>query len=107
MALRACLEISLLVVERRCIRGAAETRVRVALEAKQVHIAHPEHVHICSAVGNMAGLTSFDFDRWVFKYEWPFLLRVTLEADRILRGGRLHLFGLHRAMRVMAVSALN
>jgi len=33
MALRACLEISLLVVERRCIRRAAETRVRVALKA--------------------------------------------------------------------------
>jgi hypothetical protein len=79
----------------------------MALNAQQVHIAHPEHVHICSAVGKMAGLASFNFDRWMLEHEWPFLFRVTFETDRILRRGRLHLFGLNCAMRIVAVGALD
>ena len=40
-------------------------------------------------------------------YKGPLLVRVALEADRILCRGSPHLFGFHRAVDVMAIAALD
>jgi len=55
----------------------------------------------------MAGLTSVDLHRLVFENKRSLLVRVALEADRILRGRSPHLVGLYRSMYVVAIAALD
>ena len=79
----------------------------MALDAQQVHIAHFQHMRVRPAVRNMARLASFDLDGRVFEHIRPFLFRVALEADRILRGGSPHLLRFHCTVYVMAITALD
>jgi hypothetical protein len=62
---------------------------------------------IWSAVRQMAGLTSVGLYRLVLEYKWPLLVRMTLEADRVLRRGSPDLLGRHRAVDVVAIAALD
>src|SRR5580692_1336501 len=101
------LEKARLIVESRSSRRTAEGGVRVALQTKQVHIAQLEHMGIGSSVGQVAGLAPIDFDRLVLEDERPLLIGVTFETDGVLRGTRAHLLGLHRAVYVVAIAALD
>jgi hypothetical protein len=62
---------------------------------------------IGSSVGQVAGLAPIDFDWLVLEDERSLLIGVTLEADGVLRGIRTHLLGLHRAVYVVAIAALD
>src|SRR5208282_924151 len=55
----------------------------------------------------MAGLASFDLDGSMLVHKRPLLVRVALEANRILRRGSPHLFGSHCAVHVVAIAALH
>ena len=79
----------------------------MALEAKQVDVAELQHMRIRPTVRQMARLASLDLYRSMFVHKRPLLIRVTLEADRVLRRGSPHLLGAHRAMNVVAIAALN
>jgi hypothetical protein len=62
---------------------------------------------VWSTVRQMARLTSIDLHRLVFENKRTLLVRVALEADRILRGRSPHLVGFHRAVHVVAIAALD
>ena len=94
-------------MERGSSRRGAEGRGSVALQAKQVDVAHFQHVRIGPAVRQMARLASINLDGSMLVHKRPLLVRVTLEADRILRGGSPHLFRLHRTVHVVAITALD
>ena len=79
----------------------------MALQAEQVHVAQFQHMGIGSTVRQMAGLTSVDLHRLVFEYKGALLVRVALEAHRVLRGRSPHLVGLYRAVHVVAIAALD
>ena len=107
VAQHARLEKARLVVKRRHARCAAKTGCRVALQAKQVDVAQFQHVWIWSTVRQMARLTAFDLDGRMFVNKRTLLVRVALEADRILRRGSSHLLRFDCAVRVVAIAALN
>lgn len=108
VAQRARLEERLLAVERRSTRGSRTARhVRVALETKQVHVADPQHVDICSPMGGVARRAALDFHRFMFVYEWPLFVGMTLETDLILGRSGSQLLWPYRSVRVMAVRALD
>ena len=77
------------------------------MQAKQIDVTQLEHVRIRSAVGQMAGLAPIDFDRLMLEDEGALLVNVALEADCVLRGGCAHLLGLHSAVHVVAIAALD
>ena len=79
----------------------------MALQTEQVDVAQFQHMGIGSTVRQMAGLTSVDLHRLVFEYKGALLVRVALEADRILRGRSSNLVGLYRAVDVVAIAALD
>jgi hypothetical protein len=79
----------------------------VALQAEQVDVAQFQHVGIWSTVRQVARLASIDLYGRMLEHKRPLLVRVTLEADRILRGGSLHLLGLDCAVRIVTVGALD
>ena len=79
----------------------------MALQAEQVDVAQFQHVGIGSTVRQMAGLTSVDLHRLVFENKGALLVRVALEAHRVLRGRSPHLVGLYRAVHVVAIAALD
>lgn len=79
----------------------------MALQAEQVDVAQFQHVGIWSTVRQMACLASIDLYGRMLVHKRPLLVRVALEADRILRGGGLHLLGLDCAVRIVAVRALD
>ena len=79
----------------------------MTLQAEQVHVAQFQHVGIWSPVCQMARLAPVHFYRRVFEHKRPLLVRVALEADRILCRGSPHLFGFHCAVDVVAIAALD
>ena len=79
----------------------------MALQAEQVDVAELQHVGIWSAVRQMARLASIDLYGRMFVNKRSLLVRVALEADRILRGGSPHLLGFDRAVHVVAIAALD
>ena len=107
VAQSACLEQACLVVERWSSWRGAESRCRVALQAKQVDVAELQHVGIRSTVSQMARLASLDLYRGVLVDKGPLLVRVALKADRILGGRSSHLFRFHRAVHIVAIAALD
>jgi hypothetical protein len=94
-------------VERGSPRRPAEARCRVALQAEQVDVAQLQHVGIRPTMCQMAGLASIGLHRLVLEYKRPLLVRVTLEANRILRRRSPHLLGTNRAVHVVAIAALH
>ena len=107
----ARLEERLLAVERRSgWRPAGFTpwsRTRMALQAQQIDIAYPQHVSIGASVGNVAGRAPLYFYRLVLEDEWPLLVDMARETDRILCRRGPHLLRSNRAVHVVAVRALN
>ena len=79
----------------------------MALQAEQVDVAQFHHVGIWSAVRQMARLASIGLYRLVLENKRTLLVRVALEADRILRGRSPHLVGLYRSVYVVAIAALD
>ena len=77
----------------------------MALQAEQVGVAQFQHMGIGSTVRQMAGLTSVDLHRLVFENKGALLVRVALEAHRVLRGRSPHLVGLYRSVHVVAIAA--
>jgi hypothetical protein len=78
----------------------------MALQAQQVYIAQLQHVRIRPAVHQMAGLAPVNLHRLMLEYKRPLFVCVARETDRILRGRRPYLLGLHGAVRIVAVRAL-
>ena len=107
VAKRACLEESILIMEAGRPGSSAETRLRVALQAEQIYIAHLQHVRVWAAVGNVARLASLDFYRLVLEHIGPLLVGMALVADKILGGRGTHLLWFHRSVDVMTVATLN
>ena len=66
-----------------------------------------EHVRVGTAVRQMAGFTTVGLNGLVLKHKRPLLVRVAFEADLILRRGCPDLFRLHRAVDVVAITALD
>ena len=79
----------------------------MALQTEQVDVAQLEHVRIGAPVGQMAGVATVGLDGLVFVDERPLLVRVTFKADGILGRGSPHLFGLHCAVDVVTIAALD
>ena len=79
----------------------------MALQAEQVDVTELEHVGIRPAVRQMARLASINLYGSVLVDEWPLLVGVALEANRILGGGSAHLFGACCAVHVVAIAALD
>jgi hypothetical protein len=94
-------------MERRSSRRSAKARRGVALQAKQVDVAQLQHVRIWTTVHQMAGLAAINFYRLMFEYKRSLLVRVARKANRILRGRSTHLMRPHRAVRIVAVGALD
>jgi len=94
-------------VERRSSRRSAKARRGVALQAKQVEVAQFQHVRIWPAVHHMTGLATINLYRLMFEYKRSLLVRVTREANRILRGRSPHLMGPHSPVRIVAVGTLD
>ena len=107
MAERACLEKSVLVVEARSARRAAETGLRMALQAQQIHIAYFQHVRVGPAVGNVARLATLELYGFVLEHEWTLLVDMARKADNVLRRGRPDLLRFHRAVHIVAITALD
>lgn len=107
MTQRAGLKLGGLVMERRCSRSLAESRRRVALEAKHIDIAELEHVRVGRSVRGVARRASLGFYRRMFKDERAVLVDVALKANRILSSRSAHLLGCCGSMRIMAIAALN
>jgi hypothetical protein len=55
----------------------------------------------------MAGLAPVGLHRLVLEYKRSLLVRVALEADRVLRRGSPHLLGTDRPVHVVAIAALH
>src|SRR5271163_2786658 len=98
MTQHARLEKTRLVVKRRSSWRPAKAGGRVALQAEQIDVTQFQHMGIWAAVHQMAGLAPIDLYRLVFEYKRSLLVRVALEADRILCGGGSHLLGPHCAV---------
>ncbi len=79
----------------------------MTLQAEQIHVAYPEHVDIGPSVRNMAGCTPLDLYRLMFEHKGPLLVRMTLEADGILRGRSTHLLWQDSSVWIVTVDALN
>lgn len=79
----------------------------MTLQAQQIDIAQLQHARVRPTMRHVAGLTSIDLYGCVLEHEWSLQIRVTLEADRILRGRSSHLLGLHRTVHVVAITALD
>ena len=79
----------------------------MALQTEQVDVAELEHVRIGAPVGQMAGVATIGLDGLVLVDERPLLVRVTFKADSILGRGSPYLFGLHCAVDVVAIAALD
>ena len=62
---------------------------------------------IRSTVCQMARLAPVHLYRCVFEHKRPLLVGVALETHRILRRRSPHLFGLHRAVYIVAIAALD
>jgi hypothetical protein len=77
------------------------------LQTEKIDVAQLEHVRIGAAVGQMAGVATIGLDGLVLVDEWALLVGVTFEADSILRRGSPYLFGLHGAVDIMAIAALD
>lgn len=107
VAKRACLEESVLIMKAGRPGSSAETRLRVALQAEQIYVAHLQHVRVWPTVGNVAGLAPLDFYRLVLEHIGPLLVGMALVADKILGGRGTHLLWFHRSVDVMTVATLN
>jgi len=107
VAQRACLEESVLIVETRSTRRSAKRRLRVALQAEQIHVTDLQHMRVGSAVDSVAGLATLNLDGFMFEDEWSLLISVAGKADNILGRRRSDLLGLNAAVDIVAIAALN
>ena len=58
-------------------------------------------------MNRMARFAAIHFHSRVLIHEWSLLIGMALEADRVLRGSHPHLLRTFRAMRIVAISALD
>lgn len=106
MAKRASLVLRGLIMERRSAGRVCE-RGSVARQAEQIHIAHLEQVNVGRAVRHVAYGAAFDPYRLMFVYEWPAFIGVAVIADLAFRDRSAQLMRSFRAVRVMAIGALD
>ena len=109
MAHGACLVLGRLIVCRppRCTRRAIHVR-RVATQAKKVDVVDLEQARVCGSVRRVARQTAFvGLYRGMLEHERPHRVGVTFRADGELSGGRSHLVPALRAVRIVAIAALN
>ena len=111
MAQRARLKEGLLAVKRRRSRRITGFRIHkricVALQAKQVDVAHPEHVNIRAAMRNMTGRATLDLYGLVFEHKRPLLIGVARDTNCVLCWGGSHLLGTNGAVRIVTIRALH
>ena len=80
-------------------------RQRMALQAKNIDLAHSQQTWISGTVGHMTTCAALRFYRQVLIYEWTFGIRMTLEANLILRPAGSQLLRQKTAMRIVTVVA--
>ena len=66
-----------------------------------------EHFRIRRAVRRMTGAAAFNFQRPVFKDEWPLFVGVTFNAGRIRPDRQIRLFVLKSAVGIMTIAAFD
>lgn len=79
----------------------------MALQAQQIHVAHPEHVNVSAPMWNVAGRASLDLDGLVLEYKRSLLVSVAREANGILCSRGPHLLWPDRTVHIVAVRALD
>ena len=79
----------------------------MALQAKQVDVAHPEHVNIRAAMRNMTGRATLDLYGLVFEHKRPLLIGVARDTNCVLCWGGSHLLGTNGAVRIVTIGALD
>ena len=79
----------------------------MARQAEQVHIAHLEQVNVGRAVRRVAYDAAFDPHRLMLVDEWPAFIGVAVIADLAFRDRSAQLVRSFRAVRVMAIGALD
>lgn len=111
MAQRTGLEEGLLTVERRrarCVTSfSVGSGIRVALQAEQIDVAHPQHVDIGSTMRKMTGRASLDFYRFMLEDKWSLLIGVTIEANGVLCRRGAYLLWPDGAVGIVAIGALH
>jgi len=108
VAQRARLILGVLVVERRRTRRRPVAVWRMTPQAEEVHVIHLQHARVRRPVGRVAIQTAvFGFHRSVFEDEWPHRIGVAFGANRKLTSRSPDLMSDLRAMRIVAVAALN
>lgn len=107
MAQRARLKKCLLAVKRRRPRRVTGLRIHkricMALQAKQVHVAHSEHVSIRASVGDMTRRAALDLYGLVFEHKRPLLIHVAGKTNCVLCRGRPHLLRAYSAVRIVTI----
>lgn len=106
MAQRACLILLRLIVERRRGRCARIDVEGMTFEAQQIDLAALQQSRVGRAVRRVAGDTTFGFHDRVFVHEGSGLIRMALEAQRVLRRGGAQLARQKSAVGVVAIAAL-
>ena len=98
-------------MKRRCPRSVTgfriHKRVRVALQAKQVDVAHSQHVNVRAAMRNMAGRAALDLYGLVFEHKRSLFVGMARKTNRVLCRGGSDLLGGNRAVRIVTIGALD
>jgi hypothetical protein len=81
--------------------------IGMALQAEQIHVAHPQHVRIRVSMRNVAGRAAFDFHRLVLEHERALFVGVAGEADGVLRRRGSHLLRTNRTVWIVAIRTLH
>jgi hypothetical protein len=106
VAERAGLVFLRLIVERRRSRRPSGCGLGMTANAQKIDLILDEHARVGRTVGRMTDHAAFDF-RFVLVYKRSLLFAMALVANLVARSVRAQLLGAKRAMRAMAIIALD
>ena len=104
---RAGLILLGLVVESWRCRGTGINGQGVALQTEEIHLAALQKARVGGAVRGMAGYATFGLNHRMLIYKRSGFVRMTLEADGVLRGSGAQLARQESTVRIMAIAALH
>jgi hypothetical protein len=90
---------------RHCVWKCAHVCSRMTLQAERIHIADGQQPWIRRTVRRVASRAAFRLDHRMLEDERSGCFRMALSADLIVVGGRLKLFVLECAVRIVTVAA--
>jgi hypothetical protein len=79
---------------------------RMALQAQQIHLAHPKHAWVSGTMRRVATAAAFRLDRHMLIYKRSAGIGVALGADGISAGQGFYLPQGGGAMRIVAITAV-